>query len=109
MRFFHFLLLMFFLSLAPAAFASDSRTMELGNNFWNIGWHKPNDCFNDWRDVRGEDPWNPQFLKEISIYRVLRFMDWDLTNNSTRRSWDQRNAKDNPKQNPVAYEWMIDL
>jgi hypothetical protein len=83
--------------------------MELGTNFWNIGWHKPTDCFQDFRKVSGDNPWNPQFLKEIAIYRSLRFMDWDNTNNSERERWEQRTARTAEKQNPVAYEWMIDL
>ncbi len=83
--------------------------MDLGGNFWNPGWHRPNDCFQDVRNVTGDDPWNPQFLKEIAIYRSLRFMDWDNTNGSERERWLQRNRKTAPKQNPVAYEWMIDL
>jgi hypothetical protein len=83
--------------------------MELGTNFWNFGWHKPNDCFQDVNKVTGGDPWNPRFLEEIAIYRSLRFMDWDNTNNSKRAKWSERPDKDAPKQNPVAYEWMIDL
>lgn len=83
--------------------------MELGTNFWNLGWHKPDDCFRDFQKVAGEDPWNPQFLKEIAVFRSLRFMDWDNTNGSQRERWSQRPHKGDAKQNPVAYEWMIDL
>jgi len=83
--------------------------MELGSNFWNIGWHKPSDCFTNWQNVQGDHPWNPQFLKDIAIFKSLRFMDWDETNNSPRSRWTERNRKENHKQNPVAYEWMIDL
>ncbi|HWH72141.1 MAG TPA: hypothetical protein VNT26_22450 [Candidatus Sulfotelmatobacter sp.] len=83
--------------------------MELGGNFWNPGWHKPNDCFRDVNQVSGENPWNRQFLKEISIYRSLRFMDWDNTNGSQRERWAERPHKESLRQNPVAYEWMIDL
>jgi len=39
-------------------------SMDLGVNFWNLGWHKPNDCFQDFKNVTGDNPWNPQFLKE---------------------------------------------
>jgi hypothetical protein len=59
--------------------------------------------------VESIDPWNPQFLKEIAIYRSLRFMDWDNTNGSERERWSQRPRKEGLQQNPVAYEWMIDL
>jgi hypothetical protein len=83
--------------------------MELGGNLWNLGWHRPDDCFLNIRDVSGDNPWNPQFLQEISIYRSLRFMDWDRTNGSERERWSQRPLRNNPRQNPVAYEWMIDL
>lgn len=83
--------------------------MELGGNFWNLGWHKSSDCFQDVNNVTGDNPWNPQFLAEIKIYRSLRFMDWDNTNNSQRERWNERNGKGAAKQNPVAYEWMIDL
>ena len=83
--------------------------MEMGTNFWNLGWHAPGDCFRDVRNVAGENPWNRQFLKEISMYRSFRFMDWDQTNNSERQAWNERTAKDAANQNPAAYEWMIDL
>ena len=86
-----------------------ARAMDLGTNFWNLGWHKSSDCFKDVKNVVAQDPWNPQFLREISIYRSFRFMDWDVTNNSQRQSWNERNHKDAAKQIPVAYEWMIDL
>ena len=89
---------------APAA-----AQMELGTNFWNLGWHRPDDCFRDVRNVTGEDPWNPQFLKEIAIFRCFRFMDWDNTNGSTREKWSERPQRSAAKQNPAAYEWMIDL
>jgi len=92
-----------------AGSAPNTPSMELGGNFWNIGWHKPSDCFVDWQNVQGDNPWNPQFLKDIAIYKSLRFMDWDNANNSGRSRWAERNRKDSPKQNPVAYEWMIDL
>src|SRR5262245_16374110 len=90
--------------LAPAAAG-----MAPGTNFWNPGWHRADDCFRDVNKVAGENPWNPHFLKEIAIYRSLRFMDWDNTNNSERERWSQRPPKSAAKQNPVAYEWMIDL
>lgn len=91
------------------ALGASSLAMDLGTNFWNLGWHGSGDCFQDVRNVQGEDPWNPQFLEEIGIYYSLRFMDWDNTNNSQREQWSQRNVKTALKQNPVAYEWMIDL
>jgi hypothetical protein len=94
---------------AAVGWVPAARAMDLGSNFWNLGWHKPGDCFRDVHNVTGDDPWNPQFLREIAIYRSFRFMDWDNTNNSQRENWSQRPQKAAPKQNPVAYEWMIDL
>lgn len=86
-----------------------SQAMELGTNFWNLRWHKPNDCFQDVKNVSGENPWNPQFLKETSIYSCYRFMDWDVVNNSKRTRWSERTLKSSPDQTTAAYEWMIDL
>jgi hypothetical protein len=95
--------------LAFASITSAAEPMKLGTNFWNLGWHKSSDCFNDWKNVTGDNPWNPQFLKDIRIFKVLRFMDWDITNGSPRERWGERKRKEVPRQNPVAYEWMIDL
>lgn len=36
-------------------------------------------------------------------------MDWDNTNNSQRRQWSERTPRTAVRQNPVAYEWMVDL
>lgn len=83
--------------------------MTLGANFWNLGWHRVDDCFQNVRQVQGADPWNPAFLREIALYRSLRFMDWDNTNGSTRELWSQRPQRATAHQNPVAYEWMIEL
>jgi len=102
-------LVRFLTILVLMVFVSPVESMELGGNFWNLGWHRPDDCFRNYREVTGSDPWNPQFLREISIYHSLRFMDWDRTNNSERERWSQRPEKSNPRQNTVAYEWMIDL
>src|SRR5689334_1078115 len=93
--------------LGPLAGAA--APMELGGNFWNLGWHNPGDCFLNVREVTGENPWNPNFLHEIGIYRSLRCMDWDRTNGSEREQWKERPQKSDRRQNPVAYEWMIDL
>lgn len=61
------------------------------------------------RNVISDNPWNPQFLKEVAIYHSFRFMDWDYTNGSPREQWMQRPQKNAPEQLVVAYEWMIDL
>ena len=97
------------ITMLAALSLTATEAMELGGNFWNLGWHKSSDCFQDCKNVSGDNPWNAQFIKEIAIYRSLRFMDWDNTNGSTREKWSERPAKNTAKQNPVAYEWMIDL
>lgn len=97
------------IALALAGHAVSASGMDLGTNFWNLGWHKSSDCFQDVNKVTGDNPWNPQFLKEIAVFKSFRFMDWDNTNNSNREKWTERPQKSVPKQNPVAYEWMIDL
>jgi hypothetical protein len=87
-------------------------SMNVGTNFWNIGWHKKTDCFKDgWDNVNPNDtnPWNPQFLKEIEPYCCFRFMDWGGTNGSTQTKWSDRTPKSSQRQRPVSYEWMIDL
>jgi hypothetical protein len=89
--------------------ASTALGMDLGSNFWNLKWHKAEDCFRDVKNVTGENPWNPQFLKEIAIYHSFRFMDWDYTNGSPREKWNERPQKSATNQSVVAYEWMVDL
>ena len=96
-------------SLTLLAFVLPASGMDLGTNFWNLGWHRSSDCFQDVNNVTGDNPWNPQFLREIAVFRSFRFMDWDNTNGSTREKWSERPLKIAAKQNPVAYEWMIDL
>jgi len=86
-----------------------TRPMKLGTNFWNLGWHNSSDCFQDLNNVSGDNPWNPQFLEELDHFTSLRFMDWDETNWSERSRWGERKQKGESRQNPVAYEWMIDL
>ena len=95
--------------------------MEIGCNFWDIGWggeknqpfKMPYDQFEP-----SQDPWNPQFLEELKIYSCLRFMDWMKTNsverewergNKFHKSWESRTKPTDNVQRPMAYEWMIDL
>ena len=99
----------FITALLAAALISTTQAMELGTNFWNLKWHKSDDCFKDAKNVSGNNPWNPQFLKEISIYSCYRFMDWDYINNSLRQKWSERPQKSSPDQTVAAYEWMIGL
>ena len=90
--------------------------MEVGTNFWDVGWGgERNDPFVDgFKNVAGENPWKPEFLDEIKIYTVFRFMDWGKTNNAVEAHpggtrWEDRVKKSDPLQRPMAYEWMIDL
>jgi hypothetical protein len=43
-------------------------------------------------------PFNPAFLEQKSLYRVLRFMDWQQTNDSPIRSWSDRPRMEDPSQ-----------
>lgn len=55
---------------------------------------------------------HPRFLKSLEGFTVLRFMDWNRTNNSVVTSWDQRTRTNDPMQtieSGVAYEYMIQL
>ena len=113
-----------FIASPAIAFAGDdleTQQMEIGTNFWDISWGGPrNQPFKTpWNQFKlEENPWNPVFLEEIKIYTCFRFMDWTKANSVERswaagkdwhKSWDTRTHKDDPVQNPVAYEWMIDL
>jgi hypothetical protein len=85
----------------------------LGVNFWNVEWEGASDYFADgvnWATTK--NPWNPQFLKDLAPYYVLRFMDWNLTNESVnpQASWDTRKQQNQDQSTePVALEWQIDL
>lgn len=97
------------LGIALCSLALGSVAMELGTNFWDLGWHDYQDCFKNRDKVNPADPWNPQFLEEIKIYSTLRFMDWGKTNDAEVTSWEQRILRSNPSQKIVAYEYMIEL
>lgn len=115
--------LVFLCLVHPGQAEDDLNTpqMEIGTNFWDIGWGGPkNQPFKTpWNQFEAEDdPWNPVFLEEIQIYTCFRFMDWSKTNSPERaweqgkdwhKSWEGRTQKTDSVQNPVAYEWMIDL
>jgi hypothetical protein len=90
--------------------------MEVGTNFWDVGWGgQANDPFMDGhKNVSGDNPWKPEFLDEIRVYTVFRFMDWGKTNNAVeaqggKTRWEERVKRSDPVQRPMAYEWMIDL
>ena len=57
-------------------------------------------------------PFNPQFLKALSPFKVLRFMDWQETNGSQFANWADRTTPTSATQavpNGVALEYMIQL
>ena len=57
-------------------------------------------------------PFHPLFLERTEKYRVLRFMDWMGTNNSSQRRWrDRPLPTDSTQASPkgVALEYLIDL
>lgn len=41
-------------------------------------------------DDLGRDTFNPAFLKILEPFQVIRFMDWQLTNNSGQEFWEDR-------------------
>jgi hypothetical protein len=45
-------------------------------------------------------PFNPQFLQRLGGYKVLRYMEWMLTNGSTVRNWSDRPL-------PGDYTWTL--
>lgn len=57
-------------------------------------------------------PFNRLFLERLKPFRVIRFMDWQRTNNSQIMDWANRTTADNYTQavkSGVAIEYMIDL
>jgi hypothetical protein len=84
----------------------------IGTNFWNIDWEGQSDFFQDNVDFTTvTDPWKPELLSDLTPYAVLRFMDWNQTNdsNNAQAVWSTRKQKTQPQNEPVAFEWQIDL
>jgi hypothetical protein len=84
----------------------------VGANFWNIDWEGSSDYFVnnvDWSST--QNPWQPALLSDLAPYNVLRFMDWNLINeaDNPQASWDTRKHKTDMQNEPVAFEWQIDL
>ena len=84
----------------------------VGTNFWNIDWEGQDDFFQanvDFTTVT--NPWKPELLADLAPYAVLRFMDWNQTNdsNNVQAVWSTRKQKTQPQSEPVAFEWQIDL
>ena len=109
--------------------------MELATNFWAYvhhnnwagtdPWTFGSPALDLWKNIDFEENhWNPVFLEEISIYSVLRFMDWNRTNGSRVDKWSDRTLPTATQTAPfsdgdyaitgaeiggMAYEWLIDL
>ncbi|HTB58316.1 MAG TPA: hypothetical protein VLC06_10600 [Polyangia bacterium] len=84
----------------------------VGANFWNIDWEGQGDYFQSGVDfTTTTNPWLPQLLSDLAPYHVLRFMDWNQTNdsNNPQAVWSTRKQKTDPQSEPVAFEWQIDL
>jgi hypothetical protein len=84
----------------------------VGANFWNVDWEGQGDFFQTNVDFKtATNPWNAQLLKDLAPYHVLRFMDWNQTNdsNNPQAVWDTRKQKTDAQNEPVAFEWQIDL
>ena len=74
-------------SIAPAqngVFIMETATNP-ANYLRNIRFIMPG-FENSWQT----QPFNPRFLQSLGGYRVLRFMEWMLTNGSTVRNWSDR-------------------
>jgi hypothetical protein len=102
---------------APAAAAALANPAPgsgrfLGANFWNINWQGPQDYFRAGVDFAAAgNPWRADLLADLAPYRVLRFMDWNDTNaaQTIQAHFGTRKAKAAAQDQPVAYEWQIDL
>jgi hypothetical protein len=84
----------------------------VGANFWNIDWEGQNDYFQSGVNfATTTNPWLPQLLTDVAPYHVLRFMDWNQTNtsNNPQAVWSTRKQKTAQQNEPVAFEWQIDL
>lgn len=58
------------------------------------------------------NPWNPQLLVDLAPFKIIRFMDWNATNdsNNSQANWSTRKQKAADQTSaPVAFEWQIDL
>jgi hypothetical protein len=91
---------------------SYSACLEMGANFWNLGWGWGADKYCT-GGVWGN--WSTTFINQIQIYKVLRFMDWNAVNETQAGSWASRTPKSagctecSVDHTPIAYEWQIDV
>lgn len=91
---------------------SPGKAFFVGTNFWNVDWEGQGDYFQSGINFSTvTNPWLPQLLADLAPYHVLRFMDWNLTNtsNNVQAVWSTRKQKTAQQNEPVAFEWQIDL
>ena len=80
---------------------------EKGNHIRNIRVIMPG--FETTYDTK---PFNPLFLERLKPFKVIRFMDWQKTNNSCVQSWSKRTRPTSYTQasvSGVAIEYLVDL
>src|SRR5262249_32321053 len=61
---------------------------------------------------KARSPFHPLFLERLQPFGVVRFMDWQRTNNSPLRSWDRRARLTDARYSTdagVPVELMVDL
>jgi hypothetical protein len=101
------------LLISLSALSSNAATcVTLGTQFWNLawGWGSSHYCMGG---VWGN--WDTTLIKQLQIYHVLRFMDWQSVNYTTAGNWANRTQKSagcvqcNDQNKPIAYEWQIDI
>ncbi|MGE0790273.1 MAG: hypothetical protein AB7S26_31650 [Sandaracinaceae bacterium] len=70
-----------------------------------------NDRCLDFEHHHEELVFDPDFLETVRSYRTLRFMNWQSTNDSTERTWDDRPRMDDARWSVhgIPPEVMIDL
>lgn len=85
----------------------------VGVNFWRVDWSGSDEIFQNGVDFATTmNPWRPELISDLSPFKVIRFMDWNLTNdsNNPQASFSTRKQKtDSQSSDPVAFEWQVDL
>lgn len=85
----------------------------VGVNFWRIEWEGASDYFQSGVDFASvTNPWQPNLLTDLVPFKIIRFMDWNATNdsNNPQANWGTRKQKSQDQTSaPVAFEWQIDL
>ena len=85
----------------------------VGANFWRVDWSGPDEYFTSGVDfATTTNPWRPELIADLAPFKVLRFMDWNLTNdsNNPQANFSTRKQKtDSQTSEPIAFEWQIDL